>query len=194
MDELSNVVHRHIEPPAQQDVGFCRQQQSLPSSGAAAPLHPFRNKVRCDLVIGPCRAGETSGVVRHVTTHWDTPDQVLKLHNLFAGNHGAQAGHRIERRLHQDLLLFFQRWVINIDHEQKTIQLRLRQPIGPLLLDRVLRGQYQEGLGQGVRHAAHRHMPFLHAFQQGRLGLGRGPVDLISQQHVGENRATLERE
>ena len=45
-----------------------------------------------------------------------------------------------------------------------------------------------------MRHAAHRHTPFLHALQQCGLGLRGRPVDLIRQQHVGENRPAPEGE
>jgi len=37
-------------------------------------------------------------------------------------------------------------------------------------------------------------MGFLHRFQQGRLGLGAGPVDLIGEHDVGEHRAGSEDE
>ena len=40
--------------------------------------------------------------------------------------------------------------------------------------------------------AVHRHLPFFHRFQQGRLGLGGGAVDLVGQDHLGHHRAGAE--
>jgi len=40
----------------------------------------------------------------------------------------------------------------------------------------------------------HAHFPFLHRLQQGRLRLGRGAVDFVGQQDVGEDRPVDEAE
>ena len=43
-----------------------------------------------------------------------------------------------------------------------------------------------------VPRLAHRHLPLLHRFQQGRLRLGRGAIDLVGQHDVGEDRTRYE--
>src|SRR6266568_660328 len=43
-----------------------------------------------------------------------------------------------------------------------------------------------------MRFAIEGCLSFLHRFEESCLGLGWSPVDLISQQHVGKNRATPE--
>ena len=45
-----------------------------------------------------------------------------------------------------------------------------------------------------MRLAAHGHALLLHGFQQGGLSLGRGPIDLVGQHDVGEDRSPLELE
>ena len=50
------------------------------------------------------------------------------------------------------------------------------------------------GSGSGMRFAFQRHLVFLHGLQQRRLGLGRGAVDLIGQDDVGEDRALAQHE
>ena len=77
---------------------------------------------------------------------------------------------------------------------QKTIQLGLGQGIGPLVLDGVLGGHDQEGLGQRVGAGAHGDLVLAHGLQQGRLDLGRGPVDLVGQDQIVEQGAGLELE
>ena len=71
--------------------------------------------------------------------------------------------------------------------EHEAVLLGFGQRIGALLLDRVLRGQHEERVGQRVAHAADRHLPFLHGFQQGGLRLGRRAVDFIRQDRVREH-------
>ena len=46
-----------------------------------------------------------------------------------------------------DLLLVFQRGVIDLDVEHEAVELRFRQRIGSFLLDGVLRGDDEERLG-----------------------------------------------
>ena len=45
-----------------------------------------------------------------------------------------------------------------------------------------------------MRHRVHGHLALLHALQQARLRLRRGAVDLVDQDHVGEDRAGTELE
>jgi hypothetical protein len=78
--------------------------------------------------------------------------------------------------------------------EHEPVLLGLRQRVGALLLDRVLGGQHEERVGSLCRWPADRHLPLLHGFQQGGLGLRRGPVDLVGQDDVGEDRAVDEPE
>ena len=66
--------------------------------------------------------------------------------------------------------------------------------IGPLLLDRVLSGHDEERLLEPVDRAADRDRVLLHGLEQGRLGLGRGAVDLVGQHDLREDRARLELE
>ncbi len=55
------------------------------------------------------------------------------------------------------------------------------------MLDRVLGGDDHERRGQGVGGAVHGDLALLHALEQRRLGLGRGPVDLVAEHEVGEH-------
>ncbi len=82
--------------------------------------------------------------------------------------------------------------VIDLDVEQEAVELRFGQRIGPFLLQRVLRGQHEERRGQRVHLAAGGDLPLLHRFEHGGLRLGRRAVDLVGQEHVGEERAGQE--
>ncbi len=79
--------------------------------------------------------------------------------------------------------------VVDTDFQQKAVELCFGQGVGAFLLDRVLGGQNHEGLRQAMRFAFQRDLIFLHGFEQGRLRFGRGAVDFVGQQQVGEYRA-----
>ena len=81
--------------------------------------------------------------------------------------------------------------VADLDHQHEPVQLGLGQGVGPFLLDRVLGGHHQERIGQRVGRVADGDLTLLHRLQQRGLHLGRGPVDLVGQHQVGEDRAAL---
>ena len=72
--------------------------------------------------------------------------------------------------------------------DQEAVQLGLGQWEGALGFHGVLRGDDQEGAVEGIGHAALGDLPLLHALQQGGLGAGRGAVDFVRQENVGEGR------
>jgi len=78
--------------------------------------------------------------------------------------------------------------------QQEPVELRFGQRIDALLLGRVLGGDDEKRIGQGVRGAVHADLMFLHRFQQGALGARAGAVDLVGQQDFGEDRPGLEAE
>ena len=97
-------------------------------------------------------------------------------------------------QIEQDLALVARRGIAHRQLEQKAVQLGLGQGKGALVLDGVLGGQHQEGPAEGAGHAIDRHLALAHALQQGALGAGRGPVDLVGQQDVDKGRAGPELE
>ena len=91
----------------------------------------------------------------------------------------------------QDLPLLLLRGVGDRQLEHEAVDLGLGQRIGAFLLDRVLRGQHQERLGQRIGLVADGDLPLLHRFEQRALHLGRRAVDFVGQDDVGEDRALL---
>ena len=73
--------------------------------------------------------------------------------------------------------------------EQEAVELRLGQRIDALLLDRILGRDDHEAVGQPVGLAVDGDRALLHRLEQGRLGLGRGAVDLVGEQQLAEDRA-----
>jgi hypothetical protein len=90
-----------------------------------------------------------------------------------------------------------QRFVRREGHAQldeEAVELRLRQRVGALHLQRILRRQHEERRVQLVADLGYRHRLLLHRLEQRRLRLGRGAVDLVGEQDIGENRPALELE
>ena len=69
--------------------------------------------------------------------------------------------------------------VVHEDIEEKTVLLRFRQRVRPLLIDRVLRGDDEERAFQLIDLTADRNLLFLHRFEQSRLRFWRGTIDLV---------------
>jgi hypothetical protein len=69
---------------------------------------------------------------------------------------------------------------------QEAVQLRLGQRKGADLILGVLRGDDEEGLGQGHRLAIEGHLMLFHGLEQRALGFGRGAVDFIGQHQLRE--------
>ena len=96
--------------------------------------------------------------------------------------------------LAQDGLLGVAVGVADAQAHQEAVELAFRQRIGALELVGVLRGQHEERRAQRPRLAVQRHLAVAHRLQQGALGARRGPVDLVGQDDLGEERAGLEDE
>ena len=79
--------------------------------------------------------------------------------------------------------------VLHEQLEEEAVELGLGQRVGALLLERVLRGHDEERLLELADLAAGGDLLFLHRFEQGGLRLGRGAVDLVGEDDLGEDRA-----
>ena len=80
------------------------------------------------------------------------------------------------------------RRVVDQHLEHEAVDLRLRQRIRALRLDRVLGRHHEERIGERVRLAADRHLALLHRLEQRALHLGGSAVDLVGEHEVREHR------
>ena len=83
------------------------------------------------------------------------------------------------------------RRVVDEDLQHEAVDLRLRQRIGALRLDRVLRREHEERPRHRERVVPDRHLALLHHLEQRRLHLRRGAVDLVGEEEVAEDRPEL---
>src|SRR5882762_9594869 len=133
---------------------------------------------------------DLKSVVVQAGVHLDVRNGVLH------GQHIADIGDRIERieriianALAQNFLFRFVRGIAHFDAHQETVELRFRQGIGAVMLDRILRGDHEKRLRQRERFAVDGDLRFVHGFKKRGLRARGGAVDFVSEDHVGENRA-----
>jgi len=89
---------------------------------------------------------------------------------------------------HQKLAFGIRIGITELDREQKAVELRFRQWIRADLLDRILRGDDEEWIGQLARLSVHRYLALFHRFEQRALRLRRRAVDLVGQHDRMKNR------
>ena len=117
------------------------------------------------------------------TAPWSSSQRVGVEHGLRRGRIDAHAGH--------DLELFGGCGVSDDDLHEEPVALRLRQQVHTFGLDRVLRREHQERIGNEMRDARDRDLALGHHLEQRRLHLGGRTVDLVGEDEVGEDRAQL---
>ena len=78
--------------------------------------------------------------------------------------------------------------------QDEAVQLRLRQRIRAMKLGRVLSRDDKERPLEDARRAFDRDLAFTHGFEERGLGARRGPVDLVGQDDVREDRSGHELE
>ena len=120
--------------------------------------------------------------------HRHALDQFLVFHDLPAADLGCDFPGSGAGGLAGDAAFLVAVGVLDLDKKHEAIQLRLRQRVGALLLDGVLRGKHKEWFRQRHDAAGHGNVMLLHGLKQGGLRLGRGAVDFVGQNDVGEDR------
>jgi len=111
------------------------------------------------------------------------------------GEHVTQIRDRLERverivadTLAQDFPLRVVRGVAHFDAHEEAVELGFRKRIGAMMLDRVLRGDDKERLGEQLRSAVHADLGFVHGLEKGGLCARRGAIDFVGEHDIGEDR------
>ncbi len=94
----------------------------------------------------------------------------------------------------QNLTLGIAVRITHLYAHQKSIQLRFRQRIRPVMLNGVLCSDHQKRLRQRMANRIDCDLAFVHGFEQRRLSLRRSAINFVCEQNVGEYRPALELE
>ena len=134
-----------------------------------------------------------------------TADRWLDVHELDRGLHREQ-GRAVDHLGQHDVVLLpldpagehlplgLRIRIAEAGAEQEAIELRLRERVGALVLDRVLGREHQEGALERAGQPVRGHLPLLHRLEQRRLCLRRSAVDLVGEEEMREDRARPELE
>ncbi len=183
---LLDVVRRH-EIAA-------RQERRCASDAKQRDRSTWRGaeRERCVVARG---ADEIGDVITNFGRHSDGITQCAELRGLLRRHHGLR--HEGRRALgvepfgvvseHLDLRLT--RRVVDSHVDEKAIELRFGERVRSFVLDRILSREHGEEIAERVGAAVHCDLALLHRLEQGRLRLGRGAIDLVSQKEIGEDRA-----
>ena len=190
--DVLHVLRRDVAAPVQEGVraGGERQVDRRARAGAAAD-----HAVELELVAGRVARGEhhVHDVVLHPVVDVDGVDHLARGEDVVAGATVGVDGERRRAGAHEveDLPLLGARGVGDVQLEHEAVELRLGKLVGAFLVERVLRGEHQERVGQRIGRVADGDLALLHGFEQGALHLGRGAVDFVGEDEVGEERAAL---
>ncbi len=131
--------------------------------------------------VGRADRGRVAG--RGAQPHGVLDDLRVDVHRVRAAlvpEQGLDVDHRFRRLVRgghplDDDVLLRRRGVADQHLEHEPVELGLRQRVGALRLDRVLRRHHQERVRRRVGVAPDRHLPLLHDLQQRALHLRRAP-------------------
>ena len=180
--------------PLQERAGFRAEDQELRGARAGAPAHPIVDESRRPGLARAGGGGQPHGVAHQVLGDRHLADELVEREHVLAGEERLDRFAGRGGRLLDDRHLVVLGQVIDDHVEHEAVELRLGQRIGAFHLDRVLRGQDEERLFQRIAAPAGRDLVLLHRLQQRGLRLGRRAVDLVGEDHVGEDRPLHEGE
>ena len=135
---------------------------------------------------GCCQGGHIGAHLRRAVNggnHILQGDDVLRRAYGLQGGHGLHAAGVALQHVH----FLLNGGIAQGNPQKEAVHLRLGQGVGAHEFAWILRRQHDEGLGQGMGHAVHGDLLFLHHLQQRRLGFGAGAVDLIRQNHLAHD-------
>src|SRR5690606_19134809 len=148
----------------------------------------------CVVARGMRREHDANGVILDVRRDHDVADEtapgedLLPVHDALGRCLGAS--HRAIEHVREVL----PRGEADEDLEEEAVELRLRKRVGAVHLEGVLGRHDEEWLLEPMHLATDGDASLLHGLEERRLRLRRRAVDLIGEDHLGEDRPTLELE
>ena len=188
------VLEADVEAALCQRADFAGEDERLRAARAAAEAQILVRDRRGGVGLGMRGEHEAHGVILHVRGDRDFAHELHEFAEVLAGQNFVHLGLRAGGGAIDDFGQFIRARVADNDFEEEAVELCFGQRIGAFLVNRVLRGHDEEGFAEFAKFAAGGDLLFLHGFEHGRLGLGRGAIDFVGENQVREDRAALELE
>jgi len=188
-DDSLDVFDGGVVAAVEEGTGLGAGDEGEDAAWAGTPVDPFIDEVGDAGLAGAGRADQGPGVADDLVGDGDTLHELLGLDEFFSGEDGLDAAELAGGDAAGDFPFFSAGGVSDFDVEKEAVELSFGERIRAFLFEGVLRGEDEEGFGQFEGPAADGDTAFLHGFEHGGLGLGRGAIDFVSEDHVGEDRA-----
>lgn len=148
-----------------------------------------------DLGVATGGGDQCDGVVAQLIAETDAAGGVGDGENFLTGQDRAHGGERMGFTLIGENSRFFgSADVAHAAAHGEAVHLGFRQGVGATEFDGILGGDDEKEAVEIVAGALDGDLALAHGLEQGALGAGRGAVDLIREEDIGENRAGMEAE
>ena len=179
-----HVLDGDVRTAAEHGARLCPEDEIVRAADRCAPRDVILHELRRAFFAGAAAGGELHGVTDDRLRDRRLADDLLVAHERLAIEALGHVLHAGAGRGVDYLEFLVLRQVVDDQAEHEPILLDLRERIGALLLDRVLRREHEERLLERVGIAAHRDLVLLHRLEQRGLRLGRRAVDFVREQDV----------
>ncbi len=190
--DFADVVGADVVAAVEEGAGFAREDESLAGAGAGAPAYVVFDEFWGVGLVEAGLADEADGVLDDVVGDWDFADEALEREDIFGGEDVLEIDFSGGGGEADDVEFFLLAGVGDEDVEHEAIELGFGERVCAFLFDGVLGGHDEERFGEAVLNAAGGDLVLLHGFEEGGLGFGRGAVDFIGEEGVGEDGAADE--
>ena len=143
-----------MHPALDHRVRFCGHDHIQAGPWTGAPGKPFFAKRQGFVSSHASHAHKLPGILKHVIADRHFSHDALQVNNLLGVEHGIWLFWRLAGSHLHDLNLLTRIRIIHLDVEHEPVELRLRQWIRALLLNRVLRREHEERIRQVMILAA----------------------------------------
>ncbi len=146
--DVADVGDGGVDVAFEHGAGLGAEDQRLAGAGAGAPGDVAADEVGGVGLTRAAGADEVAGVFEDVIGHGDAADKVLDREDLLGGEDDLRVRFEVAGGGLEDGQLLNGVGIRDLDVEHEPVELRLGERISPLLLDRVLGGEDEEGVRQ----------------------------------------------
>ncbi len=190
-----NVAHILFErrgASIERGKGLGAQNKVLGGARTGSVLQIVAHVLRGALGAGTRLCDEVHGVLDDMIGYGQLAHHLLIPDDFLGSEYGLGFGQRIGGGGAHDIDLLLKRGIVEPQVQHEAVELRFGERIRAFLLNRVLRSEHKERRIERTGLPACGNVALLHGLKERRLRFGRGTVDLIRQNDVGEDGSLYE--
>ena len=145
--DRSDILATHVHLPAQNRVRFRCEDEIHRGARTCAPREPLLAEVERLLALCARRGDDLLRISQHMLRDRHAAHGALEVENVIAAENLPHGCGLAAGPAPHDFEFLLRARVVHVNHEHEAVELRLRQRIGALLLDGILRRKHEERLG-----------------------------------------------